>query len=431
MKNRILLVLTALVLVLAGACSEDNGSRTAKDLLAHVPSDAAYTAVINFEKLVSSTGGKIEKATVVEPSETLKKFLNNIDNPISSAHIDSILAGNAGVEFSVMVVFENEGNLWLAAPLTDPNVMKGYLTRNGYELKSVGEGLLAARDVVVDEDRVWLSLKDSVANAGAIDTFKRLNIEQSMMSSKYADRLTDLKETYIDLWDSNILWRTLGPSADRARMLSAFIFEEARYASFIANMSEKAIEAKGRFLDGEFRDAKCNLATSKLTAKDFDILGTKAQAIAGIALDSKLMKNITKAVGTFGGSLPKSTAEALSSIEGALVVASDEANNIILSVPCKKGKEQNVVNAIEGLMVFMGNDPGMRMTTKEGSVLISFNGGPQSGLQISRLAEKLSGAWMGLSFSAGYFPKIEPVKNLTIALVPAKSTLEFSIRVDY
>lgn len=432
MKIRLIILLSLAMALITGACSRSKDQDTAKELLSNVPGDAAYAAVINVNSLVTSTGGKVKDATVIEPSKTLRKLIPAVSgDSVPSAHIDSIFAGKAGVEFSCFVVFENEGNLWLAAPLADPNKTKSYLGRNGYKLADVGEGLLAARDVVLDDDRIWVSLKDSVANASAVDSFKRLNSEQSMMASDYSDRLVSLESDYIDLWDSNILWRTLGPSADRARMISAFMFEDARYASFSADMSEKEIIAYGRFLNSEFKEAKCNLATSKLSSRDFAVLGEKAQAVAGVSLDSKLMKNIMKAVGAFGATLPKSTSEALSSIDGPLVMASDEDNNIIISISCKKGKEQAVVNAIDGLMMIFGNDPAMRMTTKEGSVLISFNGGPQSGTQTRKLGDQLDGAWLGIAFSAGYFPRIEPVKDLSVALVPAKSTVEFRIRIDY
>ena len=431
MKTRLILTVALFLGLLMGACSDSGDRQTAKDLLATIPGDAAYVAVVNTDALVTSTGGKIKDKTVVEPSGTLRKFLDRINRRETSAHLDSLFAGKGGIEFSCFALFENGGNMWLIAPLADATKTESYFKRRGYPLQQAGDGLLCAEDIVFDKTHIWVSLKDSAANAAAVDAFKRLNKEQSMASSDYADKLTALENDYIDLWDSNILWRTLGPSADKARMISAFMFAEVRYASFSADMSETSIIANGRFFDSSFKDAKCNLATSKLATRDFNILGDKAQAVAGLSIDSKLMKNLVRAAGIFGAALPPSVQEALENIEGPMVAASDEANNIIFTIPCKKGSEQTIVKAVDGLSFLLGNDPGLRMTTKEGAVLISINGGPQSGEPIARLGEKLDGAWLGLAFSAGYLPDMKPITDFSVALVPTRSSLEFRIRVDY
>ncbi len=431
MKTRLLLTVALVVTLLLGACSDSENRQTAKALLATIPGDAAYTAVINTESLVTSTGGKVKDKTVVEPSETLKKLLGETLSPSLKTNIDSLLAGKGGIEFSCLALFADEGNLWLVAPLADANKTKAFLKGSGYALQSAGEGLLTARDVVLDDSHIWVSLKDSAANAAAVEGFKRLNSEQSMLESKFSDELTSLKMTYIDLWDSNVLWQTLGPSAGKARMVSAFMFEDGRYASFTGGVTEKSLTATGRFLNSDFKNAECNLATGKLKASDFDLLGEKAQAVAGISLDAKLMKNIVKAISAFGGALPPSTEELLSNIEGPLLLGSDEANNLIISVPCKKGKEQSVENAINGLTFLLGNDPGMRMTTKDRSVLITVNGGPQGGQPIKQLASKLDGAWLGMALSGDYYTGLKPIKELSVSLIPTDSTLEFRISVDY
>ncbi len=431
MKTRILLSLVVLLGLVTGACSDSADRQTAKELLTTIPGDAAYAAVVNTDALVKSTGGDVEDKTGVKPSVTLRKFLNQLNGTQGPAHLDSLFAGKGGIEFSCFALFENSGNLWLTAPLADSKLTKAYFSRHGYNLQDAGEGLLCARDIVFDDSHIWVSLKDSMANAADVSAFRRLNKEQSLASSGYAERLTALESDYIDLWDSNILWRTLGPSAGKARMISAFMFEDAKYASFSADMTEKMLIATGSFLNSDFKEAKCNLATSKLATRDFNILGDKAQAVAGLSIDSKLIKNVIKAAGVFGAALPPSTEKALESIEGPLVAASDEDNNLIFSIPCRKGMEQNVVNAVEGLTMLLGDVPSMRMTTKEGAVLISINGGPQAGKPIAQLGEKLDGAWLGLAFTAGYFPKAEPVKDFSVALIPTRSSLEFRIRIDY
>ncbi len=432
MSSRLLSAVSILLLLISGACSNSRQQETARELLATVPSDAAYTAVINIDRLVSSTGGKVKDHTEIEPSAMLRKFLGKIESPVMSAHVDSILAGKAGVDFSCMVLFENEGTLWLTAPLADAGKTKAYLGRNGYDLQPAGDGLLSAREVILNENQIWITPSDSVANAGAADTFSRINSEQSMLSSDYADRLTEMTEAYIDLWDITLLWKTLGSKADQARIITAFTFEDVHYASFTAEMTQNSLTANGRFLDSEFKDADCNLATGKLEARDFDILGDKAEAVCGLSIDSKLMKNVIKAVSAFGGAVPPKTADALKNIEGPLVMASDSDNNIILSIPCKKGKEESVVNAIDALTLILGNNPGMRMTSRPEAVLISFNEGPQSGVPAKKIGEKLDGAWLGLAFNSDYYPRIEPVKNVSVALVPVRSSvLEFRMRIDY
>lgn len=432
MKIRLLLAVTLVVMLLSGACTNSEKQQTAKELLATIPGEAAYTAVINTEMLVKSAGGKVKDATVIELPDSLRLLINKrFGKPGSKIIPDSVFAGKAGIEFSCLALFADEGNLWLVAPLADPQKTKEYFGKNGYNLQSAGEGMIAGRDVVFDDQHIWVSLKDSVANAAAVEGFRRLNSEQSMLVSKYCDELVSLKNGYIDLWDSNVLWRTLGPNASNARMVSAFMFEDGRYASFSADMKGRSVTATGRFLNSDFKDAKCNLATGKLSADAFDVLGDKAQAVAGIMLDSKLMKNIVKAVNTFGGAMPPSTAELLSDIEGPLVLATDELNNLMISVPCKKGKEQKVADAVNGFALLLGNDPGMRLTTNDKNVLISFNGGPQSGMPIRKLGEKLEGAWIGMALSGEYYTGLQPVKELSVALVPSGSTLEFRVKVNF
>ena len=89
MKTRLIILLSLALALITGACSRSKDQDTAKELLSNVPGDAAYAAVINVNSLVTSTGGKIKDATVIEPSETFRKMIAAVSgDSVPSAHID-------------------------------------------------------------------------------------------------------------------------------------------------------------------------------------------------------------------------------------------------------------------------------------------------------------------------------------------------------
>ena len=53
MKTRLILTVALLLGLLMGACSDSGDRQTAKDLLATIPGDAAYVAVVNTDALGS------------------------------------------------------------------------------------------------------------------------------------------------------------------------------------------------------------------------------------------------------------------------------------------------------------------------------------------------------------------------------------------
>lgn len=434
MKARLSLTLMALLLLIMGACTDSSLKKTGEKLLSTVPSDVDYVGVVDVEEFIKTTASKIKDHRSVVPSDGLETILARIADTTVHARLDSLLAGKTGVDLTCAVLFESDGHMWITHPLGDPQTLHDYMKRTGREMEKMADGLYVGRQIAATDDQVWILVGDTAAtvNAADIERFRRLNENQSMMASPFAAQLTAFKYDYTDLWKLNRLWRQLGDQADRARMFAAFMMDDVKYMSFTADLTPGSFVARGSFLNSKYKEAKCNLATGRLSSHDFDDLCPTSQATAGIALDQKLVKNLLNGLKTFGMSVPKATEAALKNLDGPIVMATDADNNTIVRISCKKDKEESVATAVSATATLCGiDDANLRVTTGEGNVLVSYNGGPQTGVTTDILGDMLDDAWIGMAASRDYYEAIAPCKRLALFLTPKGSTLQVVFRAMF
>ena len=178
--------------LLLASCSGDK-TADAADILATIPSDASAVAVFNTGAILEKSGCKIDGAAIT-PSDEATAAVARIRNAEIRKLVQNVLSGKSGVNPSVAVVFRQGYYNYLTGMLSTPADFKAMAEAELGAKFVASEGVETAGNVAVADERFWINLDQHAIDVNDIRHFISLDRQQSFLSNKFADRMSEVKK---------------------------------------------------------------------------------------------------------------------------------------------------------------------------------------------------------------------------------------------
>lgn len=415
-------VAAVVLLIIVASCSKDSSSDV-RELLATVPSDASLVGAGNAGELLKKAGCDVsgDKAELTPEMEALigdaKK--SGIEVP------DGIFSGEAGVELGAMVFFVEGKNVYLTGNLSDADKFVTYCEGKTNGKFSENDDVRTLNNIAVKGSRFWLS-GDSSVDVKEIVRFAALSEEQSFLSNTLSGELAKT-ENDIVVWGNIDGLANLGMGMGNlgmARIVLSSVVENAQDFLLTAKFEKGKGTSEFRIFDGKGKEAKFLLPMGKIDTSTVKKLGEKGSVVVAIDINKKFVAKIKELVQTFGGDIPSLYNSIIEPLDGTACAALSpdmQEGRVIVTTTGDK------TAALKGVLNSVGN------VTTDGKLLIATKGEPTGDIEISKAADELSGAmmgvvaapsndmgkYMGVSFKADVF------KYSTFTLVPDGGGLKF------
>ncbi|MDE6329371.1 MAG: hypothetical protein K2L83_01525 [Muribaculaceae bacterium] len=403
------------------SCSSDVKEEI-EQLFAVVPSNSSVVVTLNVEQAVKESGGKIADGKV-EDFGSLTGVMDSADAP---AAVVKTLQDVGRVTSGPMAGFVYKNQMYFVTSVDDADAFKSAYAAEQADKESWTEadGASVRGNVAVVKDRVWV-LPSASAVSDAVG-FMTLSEAESFNSNAYAATMAKSGHSLNVYGDINAL---LGSGLSfgqqtQARMAMSMVFNQPKYLEAWCDFKGNSAAMTLRLLDDDLKAAKCELDLSKIDPKVVAGLGGNAETIVAIGVSQKLVEQISKFAGSFGGGLPIDVSSIISPLQGTQAFATGSSlgstgDNNFRAVVSTNGKD----NAQLGqLLATLG-------TVKIDGTTFNISKGRygEGSLNVSDVAQEMKDAWLGMAMAKKSGASDE---KILVLLEPADGTLQLRLHVE-
>lgn len=384
------MLLFAAVAPMLTSCSKD--SANAEDILATVPADTPVVAVVNVEKMLDAFGCKANGSEITVSDKIDQAFKGNL-SPEEYQNLKKALAGDSGIEFSVIVYFVSNGYPYITGNLSDPDKFKSFCIEQKIAKESFSEdnGVEVSGSVALKGTRFWLGV-GATADGRTIKSFLDLSEKNSFLSNGYAENLVEVDkavEGWADLSGVMNLANVDFQSKAMAQVALQTIFKDVEDLGFDLSIDKNEANVKVTPLNSKGKPAKCILPLDKIDEKVVKNLGGDCNVLMAAAISQKGVKKLQEAVSGNGPSYIGEIVKVLGCLDGTMAFAGDSNGRGIKGVVSTTGTDTSALVS----MLNMG-----KLTVgKEGNLLMCKTAEPVSGpLQVAEAAKYIDGSTIGV-----------------------------------
>lgn len=298
MKVRnIIAALAALVVALAFQACNQTAPADAGSLLATVPADVSFVAVVNSASILEKSDCKIEDAKVIPGKDAMASF-----DKIKSADIKStltdLLNGDSGIDPSVMVVFKEGYTTYVTGVAAEPEKFKQSIEQKHNVKFSVKDGIETALNTAVAGNQFWVSLSGQTSiDINDVRHFSSLAENQSFMQNAYASNLAEVTQD-VEMW-CNIsgLMNTSGLDFQQramAQMALQTLFDDPSALALSFSLAKGEFKIEMKVLNSKAKPAKFLLPSDKLDIASIAGIGGTTNMLAAVSVPGKLIEKLKK-----------------------------------------------------------------------------------------------------------------------------------------
>lgn len=408
-------LLLALFLFLIPVLSGCQKERTAdvSDILATVPSSAGSVVGVNLNSILVKAGCKIEGSKII-PGKELEKILSSsgasekLSTTKANEVIKKIMKGESGIDPNGLIIFTDAYDTYVTGVLADTGTFSNFIEQEtGSKFEDAADNVKICDNFAVSGAQFWMIAADSI-DAKAIKNYKRLEPSQSFSSLPISAEIANMTNDIVgygqikSLMRSGLLPAFFDPTY--FNLISGLLFDNASSLSFYVNFLKGKAEAKALILNKEGKPAKYLLPSDKINLEVFKLMPEKADAVAAISLPKSLIKKIEKVSESLGGNMLGNYKPVLSSLDGTSAVVLSDIENPEKNMTAVISTDGKPSLELMNILSFLGN------TQKDGKYVKLSNGVVSGSIEVSKAAESLKNATMGVVFN----PNSESFKGAAI-----------------
>lgn len=416
------LLMTGMLIAIA-SCSKSESPADARMLLGNIPAQAAAVAVIDIEKTLSHSGISLTGTSVIK-SDEVKKIIASSG---SFGDLIKLMDGESTLRFTSAVVFEYAGNGYSLACCEDPEKLRTFIESDttlnpGHEKWTQdGEFYNLGRFQVAGNIICTASNPSLITHARK---FHNISEAQSILSDSNVAKLADCEHD-ISWWGD--LERLVSSSSlsfsDRTslRMASGMLFDEPSFISGYGDIDKMTLKTSTEIFDKKGKPAKCQLDLSGINQDVVASLSGNANCIFAFGVSGKLVKQLLKSAGSFGGNMPEMYKNLISPLNGTIAIASPN------TIDNNKGGFRAVIST-EGnqasLMQFLQNMD-YQVKPEDNSLVVERGAYGDGAFSLAETAKEMKSSVMALKMRTGSAPR-----NTDIFASLEDSNGSLTLRVD-
>lgn len=387
----LLISVSMAMVALLPSCSGDK-TADAEDILATIPSDASAVAVINLGSILDKAGCKVD-GDKITPSADVSAAAAKIRNKDVRLLVQSLLAGESGIDPSLAVLFRQGYYNYITGMLSTPADFKAMVEKN-LGLKFTGEeGVDIAANIAVTGDRFWVNIDQHAVDPNEIRHFTALDRNQSFLSNKFADNMCKVSKD-IEGW-GNItgIVNTLDMGfQQRATVQIALqtIFEDPQSVSFSAGFDKNRFAAEATVLNSKGAMAKYQFTPGKIDVKTVESIGGDATSVIAVDIPARMVSDLKKQTESKSPSMLGIVLGSMGCVDGTAAYATGSTDRGVISTD---GKDTSALTQMlsQADVTVEKQDRLLRVTGK------STPDAPK-GVPVSQLAAGLDGAIAGVAY---------------------------------
>lgn len=420
----VLLCMLALFLPALNSCKKKSVNLT--DLLATVPSSSSVVVGINVESILKKSNCKIDGSQIT-PGKEVQAVLDNesFKNSKNGKIAAMLLNGESGIDPIGGIFFKDAYNDYVTFALADTGKFKSFIeNETGETFTPAGNDVEVCENVAVKGAQAWLT-DGSTIDPKAIANYSSLESGQSFLSKKFSEKIANMTSDIVGWGEiKKILDSNLGFNQRSTLNLGlGILFEEAQSIIFSLDMLKGEAVTSISVYDKDGKSAKYLLPSDKINPETVKKIGPNANAVFALSITKDLIKKFDTLLSSFGSEMSK-VADALKSLDGTAAMALVNINSLdnvngVVTTDGKAGLDlSQLISQIAPI-------------TKDGK-LILFSKGTMSGdLEVSKAADYLKNATLGLVVNAASTDLEEKnssaFKELVIAFEPKGGSVECKI----
>lgn len=380
--------------LLLASCSGDK-TADAADILATIPSDASAVAVFNTGAILEKSGCKIDGAAIT-PSDEATAAVARIRNAEIRKLVQNVLSGKSGVNPSVAVVFRQGYYNYLTGMLSTPADFKAMAEAELGAKFVASEGVETAGNVAVADERFWINLDQHAIDVNDIRHFISLDRQQSFLSNKFADRMSEVKKDVEGWGNISGIINTLDLGFQEratAQIALQTLFEDPQSISFSAEIKKNELKAEASVLDSKGGVAKYQLTPGKIDVNTVNSLGGDAAWVAAVDIPAKMVAELKKQTDSKSPSMLGIVLGSMGSVDGTAAFALGQTGRGVISTD---GKDSSALSN-------MLSQVGMKVEKQGQQLRVSFADTARAAdmAPVSQLAAGLDGAVAGIATHFG------------------------------
>lgn len=426
-----LLWMLAMIMPALNSCKQK--SADTGDLLSTVPSSAGLVTGINIRSLLEKSGCKVNGADITpgkEISAWIDRQKDNKDSNVQAMKL--ILDGESGVDPNVAVCFTDAYNTYLTAMLADTKKFESFAeTQSGEKFESADNGVRTCGNIAVKGAQVWICVSSrNTIDSKAVANYASLGESQSFLKNGFSSRISNMTTDIVGWGDIKALTKQGFSMRELSslNLLAGMLFEDAISVSFTIDFQKGKATGSLNVLNSKGEVAKYLLPASKVDMSTVKSVATDARLLVAMTITKDFTRKIEKIGSSLGGNMFGMFTEALKPVDGTVVVASGDMENIGTSLAGIITTDGNPSRDFLSLLGQFGD------TKTEGKLVKLSKGTVSGGLNVEKASGYLKGCVMGVvadmqTDGAGGIPA-SFLKTLAVALVPDGNGLRCDVTLE-